>query len=412
MRVLNKKKSIVIIVAIGVVSASLLYNFFLNDSSPKTRSFQVEMMTYDEFIDEEIRKSKTGNLYADNILSTCGNDEHCTVESLQKLSQNEDQEILLVTVDNLLEVFEQSELICHHQAHHIGEFMLGYFDANLTKALSLASAKCGGAMYHGIIENYFLAGMFSEKLKLENLDLTKSCDFLNENPQSLVRIDCSHGFGHGLFKAYNYDIASTLQKCDEFRTNLERDACYRGVFMENQIQNFENKGGVFDEDDIFYPCNTLSDEKASACYHYQTNYILRQNQLSLQKGLGECDKILPEKFVKTCYYGMGAQSRGMNILASSSQFVASCQTGDPKYQTYCVAGGAGVMAKQVGPDEALQFCDSVPEDFKAECYKAVGRYLHLYLSTSQEIQERCSVLENVEHYDTCVNVNLEERSEL
>jgi len=90
----------------------------------------------------------------------------------------------------------------------------------------------------------------------------------------------------------------------------------------------------------------------------------------------------------------------------------SCQLGDPKYQSYCVAGGASIMAKQIGPDEALQFCESVPEDFKAECYKTVGRYIHLYLSTRQEIQEKCSVIENVEYYDICVNVNLEEKSEL
>ncbi|MGI0056842.1 MAG: hypothetical protein ACREAK_05655 [Nitrosarchaeum sp.] len=409
---MNKKKSIIIILAIVVLSVSLWYNFFLDETSQKTRSIQVDIMTYDQYIDEQIRESKTGNVYADSILSLCGNDEHCTVESLQKLSQNEKQEIVLITVDNLLDVFQKSELICHKHAHHIGEFLLGYFNANLTKALSSASGKCGGAIYHGIVENYFLAGIFSGSLKLGNLDVSNSCDILNNNPQSLDRIDCSHGFGHGLLKAYNYDISSTLLKCEEFRTNLERDACYKGVFMENQIQFFENKAGVFDEHDIFYPCNTFSDEKASACYHYQAYYILRQHQLSLEKGLSECDKILPEKFVKTCYYGMGAQARGMNILASSNQFVSSCQMGDPKYQSYCVAGGATLMAKQIGADEALQFCESVPENFNVECYKAVGRYLHLYFSTSQEIQEKCSVIENVEYYDMCLNVNVEERSEL
>jgi len=369
-------------------------------------------MTYDQYIDEQIRESRTGNVYADTILSSCGNDEHCTVESLQKLSRNEKQEIILITIDNLLDVFQKSELICHQHAHHMGEFLLGYFNANLTKALSLASGKCGGAMYHGIVENYFLAGIFSGSMKLENLDVSNSCDILNNNPRSLVRIDCSHGFGHGLFKAYNYDISSTLLKCDEFRTNLEKDACYRGVFMENQIQNLEYKAGVFDEHDIFYPCNTISDEKASACYHYQTHYILRQHQLSLEKGLSECDKILPEKFVKTCYYGMGVQSRGMNMLTSPNQFVSSCQTGNPKYQSYCVAGGAGVIAKQIGPDKGLEFCESVPDDFKVECYKAVGRLIHLLFSTIQEIHEECSVIENVEYYDVCVNANPDDRTEL
>ena len=142
---------VVIVLAIGVLSVSFWYNFFQNETSQETRSFNVDIMTYDQYIDEQIRESKTGNVYADNILSLCGNDEHCTVESLQKLSQNEKQEIVLITIDDLLDVFQKSELICHQHAHHIGEFLLGYFNANLTKALSLASGKCGGAMYHGIV---------------------------------------------------------------------------------------------------------------------------------------------------------------------------------------------------------------------------------------------------------------------
>ena len=410
---MNKTQfSIFIIIVIGIVSVSLAYNLSIDRTSQKPKSIDIQYMTYEEFTDQQIRESRTGNGHVDPILSSCGNDEHCIVESLQKLSQIENQEIVLTAVDDLLNIFKKTELICHAKAHHIGEFLLEYFDRNMTKALSLVSGKCGGALYHGIIEYYFISGIFLENLKLENLEISNSCDILNNDPQSIIRLDCSHGFGHGLFKAYNYDISSTLLKCDEFRTNPERYACYKGVFMENQIQLFENNAGVFDEHDIFYPCNILSDEKASACYHYHAYYILIQHQWSIEKGLSECDKISPEKFVKTCYYGIGVQAKGRNILASSNQFVLSCQLGDPKYQSYCVAGGASIMAKQIGPDEALQFCESVPEDFKAECYKTVGRYIHLYLSTRQEIQEKCSVIENVEYYDICVNVNLEERSEL
>jgi len=408
---LKTKFSIFIISVIGIVAVSLMYGFYLYENSPETRSFQVKNMTSEEFRDEQIRKIKTGNTHADAILSSCGNDDHCTAESIQKLSKVEKQEIVLTVIDEILDELQLSELICHKYAHHIGKFLLEYANGNLTKAFTLASGKCGGAQYHGIVENYFLAGIFFGNLKLEDLQISDSCDILSNNPQSMVRVDCAHGFGHGLLKAYNYDIFSTLQKCDEFKTIIERDACHKGVFMENQIQILENKGGVFDEHDIFYPCNIMSDEIASACYEYQAYYILRQN-FDIEKSLSECDKILPEKFVKTCYYGMGTQARGFNIFQSSNKFVSNCQMGDPKYQSFCVAGGAGLMAKQVGIDKALEFCESVPEYFQVECYKAVGRNIHLNYATIQERQEQCSVIESLEYYDVCINANVDERAEL
>ena len=139
--------------------------------------------------------------------------------------------------------------------------------------------------------------------------------------------------------------------------------------------------------------------------------IGRQN-FDIEKSLSECDKILPEKFVKTCYYGMGTQARGFNIFQSSNKFVSNCQMGDPKYQSFCVAGGAGLMAKQVGIDKALEFCESVPEYFQVECYKAVGRNIHLNYATIQERQKQCSVIESLEYYDVCLNANVDERAEL
>ncbi len=410
--VLKKTKfSIYIIISIGII-VSMSYFFFPNENTQETRSFQVVMMTGEEYRDEQIRKIRTGNTHADFILSKCGNDDMCVVEAIQKLSKSETQEIVLEVIDELLDVFQTTELICHKYAHHIGKFLLGYSNGNLTKALTLASGKCGGAQYHGIVENYFLTGFFSGNLKLENLQISDSCDILSNNPRTIVRVDCAHGFGHGLFKVLNFNISSSVLKCDEFKTILERDACYRGIFMENQIQILGKTGGVFDENDILYPCNILSGDEASACYHYHTSHILRQHQFSLNKAFSECSKIIPEKFVKACYYGIGVKVRAANLNLSSDKIISKCQVGEPKYHSFCVAGGAGYMAKQIGTDEALEYCKSVPNDFQIECYKAVGRMIILNSSTTNEIHEKCSIIEKSDHFEACTEANLEERAEL
>jgi len=369
-------------------------------------------MTADDYRDEQVRKIRTGNTQVDFILSKCGNDDLCVVEAIQKLSKNETQEIVLGVIDEILDVFQKSELICHEYGHHIGEFLLGYSNGNVTKAYTLATAKCGGAQYHGIVENYFLAGFFFGNLDLENLEIEKACDILSTDPQSIVRLDCAHGFGHGLVKVLNFNISSSVQKCDEFKTILEKDACYRGIFMENEIQIFEKKGGVFDENDLLYPCNIMKDDVAPACYHYHTYSILQKHQFSMKNAFGECDKIMPEKFIKACYYGIGVKVRHANIHLSSDKIVSICQVGEPKYHSFCVAGGAGLMAKQTGTDEALEYCNSVPDDFQIECYKAVGRLIIFNSSTTKEIHEKCSIIEKSEHFEACAEANLEDRVEL
>jgi len=197
---LKTKFSIFIISVIGIVAVLLMYGFYLFENSPE------------EYRDEQIRKIKTGNTHADAILSSCGNNALCTAGSIQKLSEVEKQEIVLTVIDELLDEFQRSELICWNLSLPIGEFLFGYANGNLTKAFTLASVKCGGALYHGIVINYLHTGKFVGSLKLEDLQISDSCDILSNNPQSRARVDCAHGFGHGMLKLYNYDISSTLEK--------------------------------------------------------------------------------------------------------------------------------------------------------------------------------------------------------
>ena len=113
---MKTKFSIFIISVIGIVAVLLMYGFYLFENSPE------------EYRDEQIRKIKTGNTHADAILSSCGNNALCAAGSIQKLSKVEKQEIVLTVIDELLDEFQRSELICWNLSRPIGEFLFVYAD--------------------------------------------------------------------------------------------------------------------------------------------------------------------------------------------------------------------------------------------------------------------------------------------
>jgi hypothetical protein len=392
-----------VFLAVLILSIFIFFNYYQEKPQNKIHG-NVTFMSFDELRENQLKEIKIENQHVSDIISSCGIDEHCTADAFRKLAKTEDQTTILKAIDDYLTVFQNSEYNCHHMAHHVGEFLLGYSNGNLTKALNLASQKCGGALYHGVVENYLVSGVLLDKINLNNLEITNLCDSLNDNPKSQIRLECSHGFGHGLYKVYSYDINKSTNHCDDFKTTLERNLCYKGVFMEVQIQYAEHREEGFDKTDIFFPCDKLDNEKTRACYFYQAYYILSQNQFSLEKGLEQCNNILPTQFIKDCYSGIGAQ--GISKSGDPSEFISSCQTGQQEYQIFCVLGGTNYLVDQIGIEKAIEFCDTVPERFASECYKTVGVYIHRIYDSSEQVSNECSKIKKSEYVEDCVNVEV------
>ena len=236
-----------------------------------------------------------------NIVQECGRDNICVHDRLEELSETESEDLVLSTINNIITEWDEEDEPCHANAHHMGMFLVGYLDGDLVKSLSIVKNMCGNAMYHGILENYIPIKVMVDKISLESLDIIAPCKNFDSSQSSNAYRQCVHGMGHGLIKAYDYDVFEAVKRCDEFldyRGNIE---CLDGLFMENHNQYFGNaEVGAYDEDDLLYPCNELDEKYQSHCYQYQGNIILNENDFSYLETFEICDGLPSIDSQKAC----------------------------------------------------------------------------------------------------------------
>jgi len=388
-------------IILGLVGFAAVFSFYLFYSDDQQNTTEEEKLSFYE----QAKKAKTYSLHANKILSDCGNQPICTVEALQNLARIEDQKTVFATVNNITLAYREINNPCHSPAHHLGAFLYGHM-GNLTQALLFIDTNCGGGYYHGVMENYFNTEIFFGRSSPDEINTNTACDLLRKVQYIQPKIHCAHGVGHGLEIAYNYDTFSVLKRCDEFEASFSQHACNQGAFMESIVGYFENKGGAFDQKDIFYPCNKVDKKYAGDCYQFHALYILHKLDFSVEDSFIQCNKITPQKFVSDCYYGVGKMMWSYSHL-DMEKLKSTCLKGDSAYQSYCFAGVEYMVSQQEGTKRAFEFCKLIPENFKINCYDKVGQWIQSLTSSKDEIEKECSQVETEEQYETCITANPE-----
>ena len=304
--------SVVIVVAIVSALSLAFPSCFTDSSDSNVASIETQNKTklhytsnYDIY-DEQLKNYKSENQNVQLIFSKCGIDGHCAADSMIILSKNETKQGTMNTLNEIVSTLDKTGMRCHSQSHHLGEFLYGY-TGNLTEALMVADRKCGGGMYHGVIENYFQTELFFDRGNKDTIPVKETCEILKAKPYSHMMRDCTHGTGHGLLRVYDFDVFSAIKRCDEFSNSVDQSACYRGVFMENLVEQWSGGSGTFNQNDLFYPCNSVEEKYARDCYHYQGQYILDKKKYIVEDSFQQCEKIGSETYEKYCYYGLGVQ---------------------------------------------------------------------------------------------------------
>ena len=345
--------------------------------------------------------------YAPQIIEECKNDVHCAVNSMQTIAGMENSQNVIDTFVSLIHLYEQT-YSCHETAHHLGMWLYGYVK-DVREALSYSEQVCGGAIFHGVIQNYVM----TQKLQgtsLNKIDIKSICLKPSGNPYYIEHWQCLHGLGHGLIEGYDYDVLSAIKRCEEFEPGWEQLSCSKGVFMQNVIHYLETGQGDFDEDDLYYPCNAVESKRSAPCYHYHVTYMVIKNKGNVQQTFNDCDKILPADMVKYCYYGFGRQLEP-NIGNSIEAALLLCQAGQKsEYHSDCLKGMLlTIVNVNTNTDRGFSFCKLLPEQYKKDCYDGLGRWI-LMLQENQGDQlrkEECAKSENDNYFKVCMNSSLE-----
>lgn len=339
-----------------------------------------------------------------SIVTKCKTKIDCVIDSIKKIASSEKKSITLRTYGGIIGWYEESFGYCHGLGHHLGMFLYDY-TGNLPETLVYADQRCGLSQIHGAVEKFFQKKISNTDPK--KIDLKSICPEISENKYSLDRWACLHGIGHGLTQSFNYDVFSAVDRCAELDSRWGKMSCFKGAFMENTSEFGRSGGGIFDETEIFFPCNKVDFKYSPACYHYQTNYIRAQPDYTVEGGFKTCDMIEPKEFVKYCYYGMG-RINTVNSLDNYEKALNFCNKGDGNYQQYCYTGLLSTLVSNRGTDQGFEYCKFLPIEFKKDCYDVMGKWIIMFYSSQIERETQCSKAENMEFSKICINTSLDD----
>jgi hypothetical protein len=138
-------------------------------------------------------------------------------------------------------------------------------------------------------------------------------------------------------------------------------------------------------------------------------YLIEGNKYSYNDALSQCDNILPNKFVKYCYEGIGRMLEDVGY-ENPEKAIKNCYQGNqPDYHDDCLIGMVTFMLKQDAKTySAFKLCSLSDLDFKSECYQIVGIWIKAFLSPPlQELERECSKIPDIDYVTDCINASEE-----
>lgn len=308
--------------------------------------------------------------YADSIFDSCYDDDECTMDKVYELSQSHSKQTVLLTIDELIDLYEAADFYCHPSAHHIGEFLYGYVNRDLKMVSELSDFRCASGIMHGLVENTIQIENMLDGKPVESIDIQESCETVNEALGDNAKNECIHGMGHSLVKIYNYNTTQALERCDEFGNWRETYMCNGGLFMQNIAEYAKKKKGDFSQSDVYHPCNKIDGsenrEAATLCHRYQANYFLIQTNYHLESAYSLCSGIEDARYIAVCYKGISAHLTKDNF-DDLDKTQLMCMSAPEKYREACVIGAIESLTRFVSEQKAKEFCDSLDSKLKERC---------------------------------------------
>lgn len=316
--------------------------------------------------------------YADSIFDSCYDDDECAMDRLYELTPEISTQSMLLTIDELLDLYVGAEFYCHPPAHHIGEFLNGYLGRDLKQASHLSDYRCASGIMHGLVENTIQIENLLEGQDIESVDIEEPCDIIENALGVRAKNECAHGMGHSIIKIYDYNTTKAVQRCDGFDDKNMNYMCNGGLFMQNMDEYSKNRGGDFSNSNLYYPCNEIdATENANAaalCYRYQANYFLSQTNYDVKNAQSLCLNIDDKNYIPVCIKGISSHLT-KNNFNNLDKTELMCITTPAPYQKDCVMGAIESLTRFVSDEKAEEFCNSLDGELLDVCESRMNSLL-------------------------------------
>lgn len=262
---------------------------------------------------------------------------------------------------------------CHPLAHVIGRT-----EADMVNNVDIAYAQgnnfCWSGYYHGVMESIV------SRIGVKNLPkhIPTICDSIKkQHPYSFAHYNCVHGLGHGIMDVTGDDLPKSLTWCNLLTDNWEEQACYSGVFMENEMDEVnteDHSTKYFRVGQPMYPCTAVADRYKTQCYLMQTSHVLRTVNDNFAAVFKDCSQIEPV-YANDCYQSLGRDASG-NSDSTVGPTKVSCMLGQTEdAQANCVIGAVkDFISYYNGVKQADKLCESLDAPLQPICQTTKTQY--------------------------------------
>ena len=221
----------------------------------------------------------------------------------------------------------------HTLAHLFGEALYEEVGINGIKT-------CDASFKFGCYHSFFGMAVYRE-----GIDVLPVFDQACKDSYGNFNLPCQHGIGHGLLVHTGYgELEKALQLCEQISWQ-PTGGCSSGVFMEYNFHTMEADDGEYvraPDNDLYFPCSTLSDRYQPSCYLEQTQWWESVFGSDWKK-IGElCVAIPSAENRQACFHGMG------NYIAAEAELdpqkaVVLCAVAPETGRAFCHEGASWLI---------------------------------------------------------------------
>ena len=318
----------------------------------------------------------------------------CYARQMENLSFNYGPDFAYEVLFELQKI-DRSTKTCHFIVHGIGWGKYKRSPENWQKLIEESRNECTYGEQMGVIE-YYTQNLPKGKLTVEFVS-----ELCGENP----RANCNHAVGHMMLLESENNISDAINLCYGIKDDGQRYHCLTGMFMERIAATNLVSHGLAPEDWTYSTmwkrinesealCRSYEGQESVACWREMAHPIAQYYKSDPEKTFDHCNTAPGNSAAWAC------KTHALHDLASPKRFNLTIlepmcrleRDSGPKFESHCYSALVNIKINSLGAkgsQDVINFCASLPDEFKQTCFKSIIRSLKGIKTSIGDLREFC-----------------------